>query len=129
MSQRAALPDAAMTVTPGYSWRLDLDVMFNGVRPDDWQDWGVRMHVWGDCAAFSLTVGDGVSFVEVADLHDATSPHVIPVIQMTPSRTAMLRDAQAINYVIDLQAPGGEPEDYFAGRIKTAFGPPQGLLG
>jgi len=129
MSQRAAIPDAAMTITPGYSWRLDLDVMFNGVRPDDWPDWCVRMHVWGGCQAFSLTVGDGVRFAEVPDLHEADAPHVIPVIEMSAARTSMLRDVPAITYVIDLQAPGGEPEDYFAGQIKTVFAPPPELLG
>ncbi|NKW09939.1 hypothetical protein HGG76_11550 [Ochrobactrum tritici] len=36
MSKRVALPIQAAIVAPGYTWRLDLDLMFDGDRPDDW---------------------------------------------------------------------------------------------
>lgn len=128
MALRAALPDAATTITPGYSWRLDLDILFNGERPDDWPLWTVRMHVWSDCLRFSLTPGEGVTFEEVEGLAGASTPQVIPVVEMTEAQTLALRGERSIHYVIDLAPPDGDAEDYFAGSIKTVFSPPAELL-
>lgn len=128
MAPRAALPETAMTITPGYQWRLDLDIEFHDGRPNDWPSWGVRMHVWGDGVQFSLSPGNGVRFEEVAGLDGADGPHTIPVIEMTAEQTESLRGCKAISYVIDLQEPGGVPVDYFAGTIRKTFSPPPELL-
>lgn len=128
MALRAALPVEAMTITPGYSWRLDLDVLFDKERPDDWPDWIVRMHIWGDGTAFTLIPGSGVRFSEVDGLEGADGPHVIPIIEMTAQQTEGLRASANLKYLIDLTAPGGEPEDYFSGPLKLLYAPPMELL-
>lgn len=128
MALRAALPIEAVTITPGYSWRLDLDVLFDRERPDDWPEWAVRMHVWGDGTAFSLTPGSGVRFEPIAGLEGADEPQIIPVIEMAAAQTESLRGRKDLQYLIDLAAPGGEPEDYFSGPIKLLYAPPSELL-
>lgn len=127
MSHRAALPEAAVTISPGYSWRIDLDVKFDGVRPADWSAWEIRMHVWCGAVEFSLTSSNGVT-IESIDVGDGVLVD-IPVIRMTAAQTESLRNGRdAIQYVIDFKAPGGEVEDYFAGNMKRIFSPPAGLL-
>jgi hypothetical protein len=116
-----------MTITPGYSWRIDLDVRFDGVRPPDWPDWVVRMHVWGSDLRLSLTPGAGVTYEPVDDIAGETSPITMPVIRMTAAQTETFRQANGIQYVIDLKAPGGEAEDYFAGALGRLPGPPTGM--
>jgi hypothetical protein len=128
MAQRAALPQAAVTITPGYSWQLDLDIAFDGERPDDWDQWVVRMHVYSETVRFTLKPGDGVTFEAVPDLPNASAPVVIPIIRMSAARTESLRDAKLIHYTIDLKAPGDEAEDYFAGSLSRVPGPPAELL-
>lgn len=128
MAQRASLPTAAATITPGYSWRLDLDVQFDGERPADWTLWTIRMHIWSDSVRFTLTNGDGVSFEPVEDLPGATGPIVIPVIIMSEARTESLRGLRMIQYVIDLKAPAGDAEDYFAGPLVAVHSPPAEML-
>lgn len=130
MSRRAALPPEAMKITPGYSWRLDLDVAFDGVRPDDWPNWIVRMHIWTDCGLrLALRPAMGVTFEGVEDLPGASEPVTIPVIRLTSEQTsAMATRNSAINYLIDLQAPDGDAEDYFAGLLTFAGGPPLEML-
>lgn len=128
MALRAALPVEAVTITPGYSWRLDLDVLFDKERPADWPDWIVRMHVWGEEIAFTLAPGCGVRFDAVDNLDGAEGPHVIPIIEMTAQQTESLRGHTGLQYLIDLTAPGGEAEDYFAGPLKTIYAPPSELL-
>lgn len=130
MAQRAALPTPAVTITPGYSWRLDLDVKFDDVRPADWPDWTVRMLIWGEgIAGIKLTNGAGVSIEPVNDLPGETAPVTIPVIRLTGAQTQALRGGKGVNYIIDLKAPQGEAEDYFAGPMSFAFAPPAELLG
>lgn len=129
MAQRAALPTAAVTITPGYSWRLDLDVKFDGQRPEDWPDWAARMLIWGEgIVGIKLTNGSGVSFEQVSGLPGETDPVTVPVFRLTKAQTEMLRVARNIHYVIDLAAPGGEAEDYFAGPMVLTYGPPAELL-
>lgn len=128
MTLRASLPVEAVTITPGYSWRLDLDILFDKQRPDDWPDWDVRMHVWGDGVSFTLSPGNGVRFDEVDGLDGAEEPHVIPIIEMTAQQTESLRKAGNLKYLIDVTPPGGVREDYFAGPLKVQFAPPRELL-
>lgn len=130
MAQRAALPAVTTTITPGYSWRLDLDVRFEDGRPTDWPDWVVRMHVWSEHVRFTLTNGQGVTFEVVDGLPGALSgtlvSAVIPIIAMTEAQTASLHDEKLINYLIDLRAPAGDAEDYLSGPISKVYGPPLG---
>ncbi|PWE52246.1 hypothetical protein DEM27_31865 [Metarhizobium album] len=124
---RAALPTEAVRFTPGYSWRLDLDIRFDGERPDDWPAWTIRMHIWTAGQAFTLTNDAGVTFEEIAGLPGGAA--VIPVIVMSVAQTEALRDVTApIQYLIDLKAPEGEAEDYFAGALAKQPGPPAELL-
>lgn len=125
MAERVALPQAAMTITPGYSWRLELDVKFDGERPSDWPEWSARMHIWGGGFQQTLKPGAGVSFEEVA-LPGGNATCVVFV--MDGQQTEAMRDVPIINYLIDLQAPQGEAEDYFAGQIKKLTAPPEGML-
>lgn len=125
MAIRAALPIEAVTITPGYGWRLDLDVMFDGERPEDWQAWTVRALIWGEDVSIKLTPGDGVTFEVVPEIEG--SP-VLPVIQLTGDQTDGLRGCQSLQYVIDMAPPGDDPVDYFAGPMRTVFGPPLGMV-
>jgi hypothetical protein len=128
MTYRAALPQEAATITPGYSWQIVLDVLFDGERPQDWEMWEIRMHVWTDEVSFKLTPGDGVSFEPIEDLEGETFPRILPVITMTAQQTEVLRGAKPAHYVIDFKAPGGERDDYFAGPLSRVFAPPSGML-
>lgn len=129
MSLRASLPQEAVTITPGYSWRIDLDVLFDGERPQDWPEWRVRMHIWGTGVAMSLTIGDGVRFDYIEPPpHGGDVPIMVPIIELTAHKTEMLRDTQALQYLIDIASPDGEPEDYFSGQLKTIYSPPAELL-
>lgn len=128
MALRASLPAEAVTITPGYTWRLDLDITFNGERPTDWPDWILRMHVWGDGVAFKLEPGDGVWFEQVPDIVDAGSPAIVPIIEMSAARTELLRDGRNLHYLIDMTAPGGVSEDYFSGPLKVLYAPPRELI-
>lgn len=129
MSQRASLPSEAVTITPGYTWRLDLDVAFDGERPTDWPDWQVRMHFWAPTGPlFTLTNGSGVSFDSVDDLPDATGPVTLPVIEMTAAQTEQMRGLELVQYLIDLKAPAGDAEDYFTGPIRVVPSPPAEML-
>jgi len=129
MSRRAALPVEAVSITPGYSWRLDLDILFAGERPNDWPEWTVRMHVWNDCGSirFTLQNGSGVTVEEVADLPGADAPVMIPVIRLTGQQTKGFKTTP-VNYLIDLTAPGGDAEDYFFGTFQVVPGPPLELI-
>lgn len=126
---RAALPASVTTITPGYAWELVLDVQFAGERPDDWPDWGIRMHIWHDTAALRLTLeqGAGISIEPVELAQGLTAP--VPVIRLTAAQTEALRPSGLVHYVIDLTAPGGEPEDYLAGTITRIYAPPASMLG
>lgn len=128
MAIRAALPAEAVTITPGYSWRLDLDVLFDGERPNDWPEWNVRVHIWGDGVAFTLVPGSGVRFDEVDGLDGEEGPHVIPIIEMTAQQTEALRTGGNFKYLIDMTPPGGVAEDYFSGPVKVLYAPPSELL-
>lgn len=124
-AQRAAFPAAIMTVSPGYPWQLVLDVKFDGERPTDWPLWRIRMHVWADdFVGFSITTGHGIS-IEPVTLPGEQASVEIPVIRMTGAQTESLRLLKSAPlYTIDLQPPGGEVEDYFAGNISRSFSPP-----
>lgn len=126
MSQRASLPQEAMSITPGYSWRIDLDVKFDGERPTDWPDWTVRLHIWGGEFQKTLTNGSGVTY-ESTDIGGVEA--VVPVITLTGAETAeMAAVTDVIYYLVDIRAPAGEAEDYFAGSFKRLPGPPVGML-
>lgn len=124
MAIRAALPIEAVTITPGYSWRLDLDVMFDAERPEDWPNWHVRARIWSETVQISLTPGNGISFEAVPEIEGVP---VIPIIRLSAAQTDDLRGCQALQYVIDMAPAGAEPVDYFAGPMKVAFGPPRGM--
>ncbi len=128
MSHRAALPVDAVTITPGYHWRLDLDIQFDGQRPADWPEWIVRMHIWGNGVELSLVPGNGIEYEQVTELLDNNSAVIIPVIELTAQQTSSFKPGGGINYIIDIAAPGGVAEDYFAGYIHILTSPPQGLL-
>ena len=128
MSYRAALPQEAATITPGYSWQIILDVLFDGERPQDWQFWDVRMHVWSDDFRFTLSPGAGVSFEPVDDLEGETFPRIVPVLTMTEAQTNLARGTKPTHYLIDFKAPGGLREDYFAGPLSRIFAPPAEML-
>lgn len=128
MARRVALPSAVVEVTPGYSWRLDLDVLFDGQRPADWPSWNVRMHVWSDKIRFTLANGAGVAFEPIDDAPGAAGPVVVPVITMDAGRTESLRGERQINYLIDLEAPDGDAEDYFSGLLTILLSPHPELL-
>lgn len=124
MAIRVALPIEAVTITPGYSWRLDLDVMFDGERPDDWPNWTVRALIWGDTASLKLTPGNGISFEAVPEIEGAP---IIPIIRLSADQTDGLRGCQALQYIIDLAPEGEDPVDYFAGPMAVNFGAPVGM--
>lgn len=128
MAMRTALPAEAVTITPGYSWRLDLDILFDGERPTDWPDWIVRMHIWSDTLRMTLSPGNGVQFIAVEGLPKLSAAHVIPVIELTAAQTAHCGQAGRLSYLIDLTAPEGETEDYFFGYITKLPAPPAELL-
>ncbi len=129
MSQRASFPQEAVTVTPGYSWRLDLDLKFDGERPADWPDWTIRMHFWdGAGPRLTLTNGSGVTFEEADDLPGATAPVVIPVIRLSEAQTASFSRSTAISYLVDVAAPGADAEDLFHGHVTVAISPPAEML-
>src|SRR5690606_13825335 len=116
------------TVTPGYLGRLDMDILFDGERPSDWSEWTIRMHVWSDDVEIKLTNGDGVRFEEVDGLEGASAPVMIPVLEMDEPTTERLRNKRVVQYLIDLAAPGGAAEDYFAGSMRVVFSPPERML-
>ncbi|KAB2665996.1 hypothetical protein F9K91_07655 [Brucella tritici] len=129
MSKRVALPIQAAIVAPGYTWRLDLDLMFDGDRPDDWPLWTIRMHVWSRRGPlFTLAPGDGVTFEEVEFLPGADEALVIPVIRMTGQQTALLTTSCAAQYLIDVTPPGGDVEGYFSGSFTIVPGPPLEMI-
>lgn len=127
VANRAALPDQAVNFTPGYTWRLDLDIKFDGERPIDWPEWNIRMHIWAGNVRFTLTNGNGVTFESVT-VDDTGNEFIIPIIRMSAEQTASLAPVNNINYVIDMRAPGGESEDYFAGIMDKSIGPPLEML-
>jgi hypothetical protein len=130
MERRKALDQPATTFTPGYSWRLNLDVKFGPKgqeeRPDDWSLWQVRMHIFWGQEGFTLTNGSGITVENVSEL--TAGPYDIPVIRLTGAQTELLRHPQPIHYVIDIMAPDDVAKDYFAGQMTRAFGPPASLL-
>lgn len=128
MAQRASLPEASTTITPGYSWELILDVLFDNVRPDDWGLWGVRMLVWSELVGAKMEPGSGVTFEPQTGLLNAGGPVVVPVIRMTGAQTELFRNAPTINYILDLKPPEGEEIPYLGGSMRLAPTPPRELL-
>lgn len=120
---RVPLPTEATVITPGYSWAIDLDVLFDGQRPVDWTSWTIRMHVWSEQSRVTVTNGAGVSFGVVNGI-------MMPTVRLTGEQTNLFRNSNLIQYVVDFTSPTGvgDAEDYFAGVITKAIAPPQEML-
>jgi hypothetical protein len=111
----ARLPESAVKMWPGYVWQIDLDVGFDGVRPD-WAGGAylVKCDVYYGATVVNLTIGSGITITERSVPGTITNPsstpinYSIPIIRLTDLQTALFGADNEPSYLIAVSPAGGD---------------------
>ncbi len=126
MNNIIEIPSQCLEVTPGYSWELSLDVLFEGDRIEDIDLWDLEVVIWGrNDKLFTLIKGNGL-FIENETLDDDSIIKVI-TIKLTEEQTLSLKSYPKPNFSLTIREPNEGATIYFVGTYVFSKYPPKCL--